>query len=645
VQEAVIECYNRYSELTFIGTHLIGCTKEKNHEIFRELEVITTKFKQLTKYNMSPDEFSSIIHFKTKQKKEKKDQGSIFSKTALTWAMDNNDRYLLARLLKLEQDIHKSKKEGLDCLMNNLRNHENLPKILETYKSSYNGMQYCKALRTVVVGDVLLSFIPYIMDIYLDMTLAISYLNYSSESFNVKELWSCGENQLNPSCYERIGSDHATNYLTEVYNLTFNELKASEDIQNNFTVAFWITTFLLLCTIAFYILFIAFDSNPSWLTALLDKINEFMGNASCCKQQNIIWLCFKYFLICVCKLLWPFVFWGRKFLYLATPKHSQYQQNLENSTTIWNNIKIVEHGLESSTQLLLHVWLLRPFLPNIMILDYKELIGMCFSGLANFFTSGMLPACYIEKALAKILLTICFLSLGISLIKRKPGQGLMKTVPIFISIFAQTFGRIVAMTSLVLMTTPWGYYKYALFLVLHFLLVFLIKVVFEVKSLRDKCLACSQSQGWSKRIERVIQFIASGITCTIVMIRLSRDKADCDKKHPSFLSQFTYQGLILLQNLLLVCLPYITDGRYYPTDDCFPQSSQGNSVVIVIVAWIIGAVFQCIHYKYCCPKSPLNGPTVISDNISFLATFCCKKEIQTIEMNLRDVRVHCKDYG
>jgi hypothetical protein len=319
---------------------------------------------------------------------------------------------------------------------------------------------------------------------------------------------------------------------------------------------------------------------------------------------------------------------------MASPKCSQYKQNLERSTAIWKNIKIVEYGLESSTQLLLQVWLLRPFLPTIMIWDIKELISRCASGLANFFTFEILPACYIEKALAKILLTIFFLSLGISQMKRKPGQDLIKTLPMFVSIFAQTVGRIVALNSLVLMPTTLGYYKYALFFGVHFLLVFMIKVLFEVNHLLGRVVACCHSHGWRKHIWKVVKFIASGISSTIVMIHLRSDKEERHKQHPSLLSHSAFQVVIFLENLLLVCLPYIANGRHYLTHDCFPVSSKFNAVCIVIVAWSIGALAQCLHYKFSGPLSQLNGPHASSwFQISCLATLCWKRKIQRIEVN------------
>jgi hypothetical protein len=636
VEKAVISCFKRDGNYTFIQTHLIGCTKDKNTRMFGELiQVISSKSDSQKGFIVPLAGLGQIIHFKNDA-----DQKALFGKTALTWAIENSDQYMAIELLKLEHDFHKTEKEGLECLRDNLRSHELLPWIFETYSKFYDKHQYWRSLRIVIIELVLLSYIPYIMDIYFDITLANSYRQYSSGNHRVTNFWSCREIKLNLSCYERVGSDHATSYHKDENNITLDDLQVSEDIQKSFMVAFWVTIFLLSCTVGFYIFCIAYDSSPSWLTSWLSILN----NYSCCKRQRIMRLCFNNLVICLCKLLWPFVFWGRQLLYLASPKRSQYQENLERSSAIWNNIKIVEYGLESSTQLLLQVWLLCPFLPTIMIWDMKELISRCAAGLANFFTFEILPACYIEKALAKILLTIFFLSLGISQMKRKPGQDLIKTLPMFVSIFAQTVGRIVALSGLVLMPTSLGYYKYALFFVVHFLLVFMIKVLFEVKYLLGRDVASCHSHGWRKRIWKVIKFIASGISSTMVMIHLRSDKEERHKQHPSLLSHSAFQVVILFENLILVCLPYIANGRHYLSHDCFPDSSQYNVVCIVIVAWSIGALAQCLHYKFSGPLSQLNGPRASSwCQISCLATLCWRKKIQRIAVN-RFCQVQCTDY-
>jgi hypothetical protein len=323
--------------------------------------------------------------------------------------------------------------------------------------------------------------------------------------------------------------------------------------------------------------------------------------------------------------------------YVASQKRGDYTPTIAKSTIIWKDIQSVEIGLESSIQLLLQLWLLHPFLPIIMTWDTKELIIRCTSGLANFITFGIFPACYIEKSLFKILFAILLQSFCIAQMKKKPGQSFEKTVPMFVSIFFQAVGRIYALRSLVLMTTHLGYYKYALFFIVHFLLVFLIKTFFEVKALGNKIMACCQRLT-TTRVYEVIKFITSGLASTIVMIHLSRGKQKVEEQdrttHPSLLSHSAFQLVILLEHGVLVCLPFIAS-TYYPPADCFPNDSRTRAVWIVIIAWLVGALAQIVHYKCCTPLSARYGPQAASPTqMNCLTPLCCMEEVYKMELNL-----------
>jgi hypothetical protein len=588
-------------------------------------------FGELTKIISNKiDLLGNIIHFKPNA-----DPNSILSKSALTWAIENSDQYMVMGLLKLEHESHKNEKEGLECLQDNLRNHSLLPWIFETYRNFYPKTHCRSSFRTVFVELFLLTHLPFFVDIYSDITLAISFEKYSRENFSVTQLWSCDNIQINSSCYERIASEDPASYLTDNDNLLSDGSAFFQDIQDNFNIAFRLTIGLLVFTFAFYIVYTVFVPSSALLTSLLDTMDEF-SKTFCCRCPSKIKIP-ETFLIIAGKLLWPLVHGGWYLVYLSSPKSSQHQPSLDKITTIWNNIKIVENGLESSIQLLLQLWLLRPFLPIILTWNLSELVSRSSTGLVNFVTFEKYPACYIEKALFKIMLTIILLSLSISLMKKKPGQTFVKMLPMFISIFAQTVGRIVGLASLVLMTTTLGYYKYALFLVSHVLLVFLINTLFEMKT-----------EGKIKHIGQLIRSLFNGISSIIVMIQLIKEGEVEQKRHPSFLSHSCFQVLVLLENLLLVCFPFIANGRYYPTEDCFPTYSQIIAICIVSCAWLIGAVFQGIHYKFCSPLSKRNGPQASPSwcrptKISCLATLCWKSEIQRIELN-EFCQLHCKNY-
>jgi hypothetical protein len=422
----------------------------------------------------------------------------------------------------------------------------------------------------------------------------------------------CDDIHLNSSCYKRTGSDYPTSRWPTDFNETYAQAFSNEEMHQSFHMAFRITVALLIITMLYYVVYIFNDSSPEFFKQAAERVVEWekgvTGEKCLPCLQGIGWCC-EMFLILSGKLLWPFVHFVRRVSYEASPKRSEHLKQVAKSDSIWQSIKFLEYGLESSIQLLLQLWLLHPFFPTIAAWDMVELIRRCLSGFVNFFTFELHPACYVEKVLVKIVLSVLSLSLGMSQMRRKPGQQISSTLPMFVSIVAQTIGRMFAFKSLILMSTPLGYYKYAIFLTSHIMLVLLIKTLFEVQSLKDSIPSYQQLVDFKSmrlRTLQVMRFLISGTLSTIVMIHMQGDK---NKKH-SFLSHALFHLLIILENLILVCLPYILDEIYFPPPDCFTPSSKLTAVGCVLVAWLVGVFMYYVQYKLCHPFDAINGPQV-----------------------------------
>jgi hypothetical protein len=605
--EKVLDNYIKDKKLyvKFLQTHLTGCAKEKHSRLFRELMRIIANI-----YQTEKDVLEQIIHFKTNS------EDSIFDKTALNWANENNDQSMWMELVKLEYVVHKKNEtEGLTCLKTELSRTARVPMIIETYNGFSTKPAYWKACVTVFFQLVVLSYLFFILDIYFDINLAISYSQYAGESFNMTELWMCGDIHLNSSCYERIGSDHPVNQWGDAFNQANKQTLAYEDMHHSFFLACFITIALLVVTLLFYIFYILRDSNPTCFKHSVERFLKWgLGEAYLQHLKRIAWCC-EMLLNLVGKLLWPIVHFVRHVLYEGSPLPSQHQELVDQSDAIWNNIKFVEYGLESSIQLILQLWLLHPFLPTIASWDAKELVNRCVSGFGNFYTFDLHPSCYVEKALVKIGLSVLSLSLSMALARRKLGQNVLSTGPMFGSIFAQTIGRIFAIKSLVLMSSSLGYFKVVLFLAAHITLVLIIKVLTEVQSLKERISVYRQaSVGWSSWISQtwqILKFLFSGMSSTIVMIHMHGDK---DEWHSFFLSDSLFHVLILLENLILVCLPYLLDETYFPPADCFTGDSKLTAFGCVLVMWLVGVGLHILQYKYSYfhPWAKLNGPQVWS---------------------------------
>jgi hypothetical protein len=599
--ERVIESYVKKEEsyLKFLQTHLTGCAKEKHSLLFRELMLIIANVAQ-TEMNV----LEKIIHYKIN------DADSIFNKTALSWANENIDQFMALELVKREHDVHKNdEKEGLKCLKNNLKNTALLPWITKTFINFFEDTQYCKAIATVLFQ--LLSYLFFILDIYFDINLAFSYHQFSHETFNMSELWMCGNIQLNSSCFERTGSALPVGQVPAVFNQTHTQTLYYEQMHLSFYWGFRLTVTLLAVTLLFYLGCIALDASPTCFDNVveqgLQKGAKFFGVKDP-PHWRVKWFC-KMFLILVGKLVWPIVHCVRLMRYEAAPKRSQHQEQVVKSDAIWHNIKFVEYGLESSAQLFLQLWLLQPFLPTIAAWDVTELVERCISGFANFFTFELHPACYVEKILVKIVLAVLSLSLGMSQTRKKPGEEFLGTLPMLFSIVAQTIGRMFAFKSLVLMATHLGYYKYAVFLLTHITLVLVIKILFEVQAPKDNLLS------WPKLVEtmktrywKITRFIISGLSSTIVMIHLRSSTPSKHEWHSFFVSHALFHLLVLLENLAIVTLPFLLDEIYYPPPDCFTSESKLIGLGCVVGMGLLGVLMHVLQYKACHSWGKINGP-------------------------------------
>ena len=83
--------------------------------------------------------------------------------------------------------VHNSKMEGLECLRENLTSDTLLPWMIENFQGFYatGRTQWKRAVFTVLVQLLLLSYLPLIYDVYSDIVLANQYLNYGKFSKEV----------------------------------------------------------------------------------------------------------------------------------------------------------------------------------------------------------------------------------------------------------------------------------------------------------------------------------------------------------------------------------------------------------------------------------------------------------------------------
>merc|ERR1719193_2509766 len=160
--------------------------------------------------------------------------------------------------------------------------------------------------------------------------------------------------------------------------------------------------------------------------------------------------------------------------------------------------------------------------------------------------------------------------MGIALMKStKPGIGAcerpLRTIPIFLSILLQTMARIVALRSLIMLESPLFFSKYLIFLSVHIFFLIIIKLLFETRSKKKRPIRSSVGSQFLCYIDEkpqtsllnFVKFIISCFSSGIIMIHIhDHESASTGRRQYSFLSHTLFFILILLENLILVCLPF-----------------------------------------------------------------------------------------
>ena len=574
----------------FFKTHLAGGSCDKNQIFLQELFLLL----QSPESGLTREDLDSIIHYKCDEYPE-----SIFRKTALSWANENDDRITSLELLKLERNVHDCIDspenicliKGLQCLKNNLSSDKLLPWIIETYQGFYKRPAHLRwgfAIMTVICELLILSYIPYMYDLYSDIDLAKNYQRIGDENstFDESELWVCGDQHLDGFCA-----------------IDFQE---TAKIRKSFNIAFWITTTAIIVSTFSYIVCILYHSNPRFIAKLERRFKDWGKKKTINKLTvNILWKLLWVCLVVFSKVFWPIIHFARKIRYNASTKKSQEKQAVIESDTTWSVVKTVEHGLEASLQLFLQMWLLKPYFPIIYTWNKKTFVIKGINGIANFMTFDIYPACYIEKALGKIALTLIVLSVSASFNKcSKHGvpacEKPFRLAPMFLSVLLQIIGRLYAFRILFLLDSPLDEWKLLVFFCIHFLAVFIIKIILEespFERLRRKNIF--------PVFLNIGKFFLSIFSSSIIMVHLHSSRMNVKKQR--FLSHTCFFLLILMEHFCIILLPYITSSSF-PPNSCLDHGSYNSVAITVMTLWAFGVFFHILHYNWSHPWAAINGP-------------------------------------
>jgi len=553
----------------FLQTHLVGGSKEKEREFVQEV-LLVLQAPRVLQLTLTREQLQAIIHY------TRGTSSTVFSKTALSWANENNDRATCMELLRLERQVHGGEDQGLvdglRCLKNHLTSDSLLPWIIDTYNDFYSpgSARWIMAIMSVLCELVVVSYIPYIYDFYSDIDLAVQYRRIGQEnsSFYDSELWYCRD--------ERISG----------------EVGETDHYREHFLKAYWITSVTIAISAAIYIVTVLLHSNPRFIMKWEGRFRRHLEASVPPRVLEFTWRVVEAVLVVGCKLAWPVVHMVRRVRYRASTRRSGERCLVLESDVSWGVVKTVEHGLEASSQLFLQLWLLVLYLPVISMWDSSQTLIRSVTGAANFLTFDLYPACFLEKSLGKVALNLVSLSLGAAFTKvTKHGvvacDRPLRVVPIFTSYVLQILARLYAFRLLLLIDSPLGQYKLLIFFLVHFLLVFVFRVAFEDINLRNSPLRLANLRHSLISIARMLLGVLSS---SIIMVHLHTP--DIPKR--VFLSHAAFFLLVLVEHLviLLLSLPPL------------------SSAVWVLVLWLASAMLHLLHYTWSHPWAALNGPSL-----------------------------------
>ena len=558
--------------LRFLKTHLVGGAKEKERDFLQEV-LLALQVPRVVKIHITREELDKIIHYTKKDT-----NSSVFCKTALSWANENNDRTTCLDLLRLEKQVHDGKddslKEGLRSLKSQLHSDSLLPWIIETYQDFYNPGpgRWIMAIASVLCELVFVSYIPYLYDMYSDIYLAVQYHKISQENsrFNESQLWYCREEHI-------VG-----------------DVEETDQFRESFLCAYWITTAIIVLSSLIYVVTILLHSNPRFITKWEGRYCRYWEGHLSPRVIQYSWIFIKLLLVISCKICWPLVHIVRRVRYRASTRRSGERCLVLESDMAWGVVKTVEHGLEAGSQLFLQLWLLGLYLPVLATWSSTETLVRSVTGAVNFLTFDLYPACFIEKSLGKISLNLVSLSIGAAFTKvTKHGVPAcdrpLRILPMFTSYFLQILARLYAFKLLLELEYSIGDFKLLIFFVIHFISVFILRLAFEGVTLRKSPHRIANLRS---TITNVAKFLLGVLSSSIIMVHIHSP----DASKQLFLSHTFFFLLVLAEHMVLVLLsiPAIT----------------ASTPLLLIGLWVASIMMHLLHYTWAHPWAALNGPAV-----------------------------------
>ena len=480
---------------------------------------------------------------------------------------------------------------------------------------------------------LLVSLFTFVYDYYSDISLTIEY--YKRSSFN-EDQQNDTESETNGSlCPDRPNMQCPKTILAlqEIYssNGTCTDYELTPD---EYRTAFLSNiSFILLPLLIFWSMCARemLPSVQSWDRMISAKVPKCIYFLTVPILLYPMWLIisfvFAHFFILFVATRQVYY----KFRHQRAKRKNMFRRQLQKSEYYWGITRTAEAGLESCGQLILQVWLLSSRFRSLTFVSFWKILDMTYTGVVYFLTFSYKPANEIEKSLGKIFMALLALVIGVSGCYRTLKRGALQISNIsfiYVSLFLQVFARIFSL----------GLYFFAvrsfmpnvpILLAIHFIIVFIIKWMFE---------RARHTKGVLALLVSILNVAASSLVFVrIVPIKkkgqLPGHKCANGSSHPvvqhsTFFVQFLFFTLILFENLLLASVPL-----FYPLNgtnrafECLGKEKIELYVGLVFLLCALSWLFHTLYYK-CMghPWSDINGPT-FTGGFSFYFHFCGKERL------------------
>ncbi len=594
--------------ISYFQIHLFLCTRFNTNLLKYFLSNLQSQIKRLKlKYKDVYEIFHTNIPY----------EGIQIS--CLNTAVLNRDEKTAELLLDFEKILHQNETLAtLRCIRENV--HDDLLKLRLAKQCRNQEVSDCLQDKCginkkgaifnafmVIIETMIISILPWLWDLVSDFQLCFQFKSISQIDSNNSIL-----------IMNEIASSNNTNCNeTSIYDIYFPNSNNDTQIESSYSklrmqynIAYLITLVIIIANILTFIMG-ALIGSPTWietnidrLTSRLDRKKELesqtwyeKGDSEKLKNLKVEKINMKLFfyqaLKPIARIFWPIlILMPHQYLNNVSTTASKVTKARFKTEILWKLVKVLETSLENVLQLGVQIYLLIPLLETLSKWTLLEITSSSFQGVKGILSFGLFTPCSIDQILGKIGFTILGMSFGHTMMRlEKPGlsftEKLKPITVLFISSFFQVVSRLLAIRNLLILEDPTGM-KYIFFLV-HFILVLVIKMLFETRMKHEIWPSKKPWRFCLIRLKRFLLCVLSSACSMIVNVNLHRNTVSLHLPKHSLLSQMSFQLLIMLENLCLTTLPFITTNLF---NKKFDQFSYVGASWFVNSSWILVIIIE-----------------------------------------------------